>query len=339
MHKNIVKKKGLATITVFILIIIGFLPTVQGLILKENNYHLKTTLNIQNNGTLSGYVRDSSANLIEGALVRVYFHDEYRENYSDSTGFYHVTDIPICYCLKNATCSKEEYQPQWVLLAIYENTTYDFTLFPLDSCYPVFNGTSGCGGWYTSPVEVSFVYDPEEVAEIWYEYYGLHPYTEPFLIDEEGKITVEYYWIDYEGVQSSTYNFTLCIDKTPPIVNIQWKTFKENGDWIVKFNLSAEDSLSGMAPRLEIYFNNLLQETIEVWNWENVEFLCQWSKYLKYCTFGFYCSDNAGNMAYEKVNGSDIKSYNIGQRFYTQKFYNIYLQRLLEYLANSLFNF
>ena len=334
MHRNIVKKKGLVTITVFTLIIIGFLPTAQGLILKENNYYLKTTLNNQNNGTLSGYVKDSSANPIEGALVRVYFHDEYRENYSDSTGYYHVVDIPICYCLKNATCSKEGFQPQWVLLAIYENTTYNYTLFPLDSCYPVFNGTVGWNGWYTSPVEVSFIYDPEDVAEIWYDYHGLHPFTDPFLIDDEGEITVDYYWIDYEGEQSLNYNFTLYIDQTPPIVDIQWKTFKENGNWIVKFNLSAEDSLSGMAPRLDIYLNNLLQETIEVWDWENVEFLCQWSKYLKHCIFGFYCSDFAGNIVYETVNGSDIKSCiksinTIGQKSFIYNLLNLLEKFLL----------
>ena len=81
-----------------------------------------------NNGTLSGYVNDTSGNPIEEALVRVHFHGTYEEDYSDSTGYYHVTNIPICYCLKNATCSKEDYKTEWVLLSIAENTTYDFVL-------------------------------------------------------------------------------------------------------------------------------------------------------------------------------------------------------------------
>ena len=170
MQNNILKKKFLVIITVFILIIIGFSSGVQSLIIKEQTTFLKTTLNTQNNGTLSGFVRDPSNNSIEGALVRVYFHEEYRENYSDSNGYYHVADIPICYCLKNATCSKEGYKTEWVLLSIYENTTYDFTIYLLDSCYPVFNETMGWNGWYISPVEVSFVYNPEIVAEIWYNY-------------------------------------------------------------------------------------------------------------------------------------------------------------------------
>jgi len=65
---------------------------------------------------------------IEGARVRVYFHETYEENYTDSSGYYHVTNIPICYCLKNATASKDGYTTEWVLLAIGENTTHDFVL-------------------------------------------------------------------------------------------------------------------------------------------------------------------------------------------------------------------
>ena len=81
-----------------------------------------------NNGTLSGHVTDSEDNPIEGARVRVYFHDTYSENYSDSTGYFHVTNISICNCTKNATCSKEGYNSVWVYLGIWYNTTYDFVL-------------------------------------------------------------------------------------------------------------------------------------------------------------------------------------------------------------------
>ncbi|VVB60644.1 Periplasmic copper-binding protein (NosD) [uncultured archaeon] len=81
-----------------------------------------------NNGTLSGHVTDSEENSIEGARVRVYFHDTYSENYSDSTGYFHVTNISICNCTKNVTCSKEGYYPVWIYLGIWENTTHDFVL-------------------------------------------------------------------------------------------------------------------------------------------------------------------------------------------------------------------
>jgi hypothetical protein len=80
------------------------------------------------NGSLSGYVNYSSIGPIEGARVRVYFHGIYEEDYSDSSGYYHVTNIPICYCLKNCTAYKKGYKTAWTLLAIDKNTTYDFVL-------------------------------------------------------------------------------------------------------------------------------------------------------------------------------------------------------------------
>jgi len=87
---------------------------------------------IINEGTLSGYVTDTSMNPVGGARIRVYFHETYEENYSDPLGYYHVTNIPICYCLKNATASKVGYETEWILLSITENTTHDFVLTPLD---------------------------------------------------------------------------------------------------------------------------------------------------------------------------------------------------------------
>jgi len=84
-------------------------------------------------GSLSGYVNDTSMNPIEGALVRVYFHETYEEDYSNSSGYYHVTNIPICYCLKNATCSKEGYKTEWILLGIVEDTTHDFILTSINN--------------------------------------------------------------------------------------------------------------------------------------------------------------------------------------------------------------
>jgi len=83
---------------------------------------------ILHNGSLLGYVNDTKENPIEGALVRVHFHGTYEEDYSDSTGFYHVTNIPICYCMKNTSCSKNGYKTEWILLSIAENTTHDFVL-------------------------------------------------------------------------------------------------------------------------------------------------------------------------------------------------------------------
>ena len=81
-----------------------------------------------NNGSLSGYVTDTLMNPVEGARVRVSFHETYVENYSDSSGYYHVTNIPICGCFKNATASKEGYKLEWILLSFDDKTTYIFVL-------------------------------------------------------------------------------------------------------------------------------------------------------------------------------------------------------------------
>ena len=102
-------------------------------------------IHIDDNGTLSGYVKDTSMNPIEGARVEVYFHETYEEDYSDSSGYYNVTNIPICYCLKNATVSKKGYRSECVLLSIDETTIHNFTLTRLSNTLYV--GGSGHGNY------------------------------------------------------------------------------------------------------------------------------------------------------------------------------------------------
>ena len=85
-------------------------------------------------GSLSGYVKDQNMEPIQDARVRVYFHGTYEENYTNSDGYYHVTNIPLCWCFKNATASKQGYKTEWILLVITENTTYDFVLTTSEIC-------------------------------------------------------------------------------------------------------------------------------------------------------------------------------------------------------------
>jgi hypothetical protein len=115
--------KKILVITIILLFIsVSVIPSTGNIVEK------KPTMSTNYDGNLSGYVNDTSMNPIEGARVRVYFHETYEENYTDSTGYYNVNNIPICYCLKNCTASKNEYKTEWVLLSIVENTTYDFVL-------------------------------------------------------------------------------------------------------------------------------------------------------------------------------------------------------------------
>jgi parallel beta-helix repeat protein len=90
--------------------------------------HTNTLHTREDPGTVSGYVTDIALNPIEGAQMRVSYHETSQEAYSDASGYYHVTNIPICNCTKNCTCSKQGYNPAWVCLSIGENTTYDFVL-------------------------------------------------------------------------------------------------------------------------------------------------------------------------------------------------------------------
>jgi hypothetical protein len=327
MRKKLFKKSHIFAIT-FLLI---FMPLSTGSVFKSNNIEVVQVEYFESNevfnGSLSGFVTDPLMNPIEGALIRVHFHETYEEDYSDENGYYHVTNIPICYCMKNATCSKEDYKTEWVLLGITENTTYDFVLYPLEP-YPVFNGTM-CGGWWNSPVTVSFVFDPEEVAEIWYGYKGWHRYTEPFVVNENGSICIDYYWINYEGEQSPPATFCLDIDQIPHQTYLTWEVYKIGFRWYVKFILTASDELSGMSPCLEIYINDMLLGIFEVWTWPTV-FDIQWFKTLKYVKFGFRCYDMAGNFAYEYVNGSDIKSCSLSKNILTLQSINILFQKFLE---------
>ena len=114
-------KKGLIIGIIILFIGISVVPSTG----KINRSISQASINY---GSLSGYVNDISGKPIEGALVRVYFHENFEEAYSDEDGYYYVDNIPICYCYKNATCSKEGYKTEWILLAIYENTKHDFVL-------------------------------------------------------------------------------------------------------------------------------------------------------------------------------------------------------------------
>ena len=94
----------------------------------NNEIEEKNRLSTLEVGNLYGYVNDTAGNPIQDVLVRVHFHETYEEDYTDEFGYYHVTNIPLCWCFKNATASKEGYSTEWVLLAIYEHTYLDFVL-------------------------------------------------------------------------------------------------------------------------------------------------------------------------------------------------------------------
>jgi hypothetical protein len=90
-------------------------------------------------GNLIGYVNDTSGNPIKGAIIRVFYHDTWKKDYSDQNGFYNVTKIPICYCIKEAYCSKIGYKTEHVSIAIVENTVHDFILISIEEISKGYN--------------------------------------------------------------------------------------------------------------------------------------------------------------------------------------------------------
>ena len=140
MSKNTLLIRNIVFAVIILFIGTNIAPAMMGDTMENTQFFIgyesvKSTSNI-NKGSLSGYVNDTLMNPIEGAMVRVYFHEIYAENYTDTSGYYHITDIPICFCLKNTTATKAGYKTECVLLAIDENTTYDFVL----TCSKEYNG-------------------------------------------------------------------------------------------------------------------------------------------------------------------------------------------------------
>ena len=164
------KKKWSAVSLFFTSIGLLLIPNITATTGMENidNPTTLASLTSTNPGTLSGYVTDSAMNPIEGAKVRVSFHDTYRENYSDTTGYYHITDIPICNCTKNTTCFKQGYQLVCVYLSIWEDTTYDFVLPSKGNWWYV--GGSGPGNYSRIQDAIDNATDSDTV----YVYPGLY---------------------------------------------------------------------------------------------------------------------------------------------------------------------
>lgn len=203
-------------------------------------------------GNLSGYVTDTLMNPLQGARVRVSFHETYEENYSDATGFYHVTNIPLCYCMKNATCSKQGYQSQWVLLSVGENTTYDFILIELGpDPYPQFNGTIGTNGWYVSCVNITFV-NIENIDVLFYRLDGGQwvQYAETFTVCESGGHQLSWYWVT-QGNESETQTSNLMIDRDLPTIQLSYQRMSINK---VLITATAADEHSGIA-RVEFFLD------------------------------------------------------------------------------------
>jgi hypothetical protein len=236
-------------------------------------------------------------NPIEGARIRVRFHGTYEDGYSNENGYYFVDNIPICYCLKNVSCSKDGYETEWAMVSIDENTVYDFVLTPSDVIL-IIDGPMGENGWYIDGVWITFVYNHDEIAELFYRIDNMEwtLYTEPIYFDEDGEEhNLEYYFVDWEGHMSNPCGpLTFKIDSTPPTIELSWDS--DNTLIIADVN----DETSGIA-KVEFFVDDeyLGEVTSPPYEWE-------WSGSGFFRSAHAIAYDNAGNSLVSDVIDSII---------------------------------
>ena len=246
-------------------------------------------------GTLSGYVTDEDTNPIEGALIRVNFHETYEENYSDEDGFYFVENIPICYCYKNVSCSKDGYKTEYVEMPIYENSTYDFVLEYIGGTLEI-DGDLGENGWYVSGIWITFSYDPSIIEPVYFQIDDGDwiLYTEPLYYDEPGEHTLCYYYVLVGGGTSTTSTFEFRIDCDPPVIS-DVDVEKINSD-TYRISRNVHDDVSGI-DYVEFYLDDDLQDIDSVAPYEAEITIAEKGTY----QVGILVYDIAGNACYDYV--------------------------------------
>ena len=119
-------------------------------------------------------------------------------------------------------------------------------------------GTSGENGWYTSDVLVTLSPSDESgILETRYSFdrlVGWQIYTDPFLIESEGRTTVYYNSTDTNLNVESTKTREVKIDRTPPTGTLLINEGEESTDTTeVTLTLSASDATSGIT---QLRFSN-----------------------------------------------------------------------------------
>ena len=124
----------------------------------------------------------------------------------------------------------------------------------------VLNGTRGDENWFVSPVTISFTNENGSWAHCfiridqndWFEY------TLPVVVDTEGVHSVQWYYIDPEGNQSSTFSLSFGIDMTAPTITLIIQRIDFFRYCVI---MQCEDNVSGFV-LLEIYLDDALVASI-----------------------------------------------------------------------------
>ncbi|UCD13947.1 MAG: hypothetical protein JSW60_00585 [Thermoplasmatales archaeon] len=222
-------------------------------------------------------------------------------------------------------------------MVFFDDITPPVTTISFDPPHP-----DGDNGWYVNNVTVTLnaTDDVSGVKAIYYKIPGdeWRNHTGDFLIFildydclQDGLI--EFYSVDYAGNQEETKSVLINIDQLPPEIELEWEVWREGCKWWVRFTNIAEDACSGM-DRVESFIADTEYEIV-TGGGPTYTFEILMSKALKHITFSFYCYDEAGNVAIESVNGSEIKSYPNSQSSSTQQSSNVWFLRFLERFSLS----
>lgn len=184
----------------------------------------------------------------------------------------------------------------------------------------------GENGWYVNNVTVTLnATDNESGVNITkYRIKGesWKIYTEPFTLTKDGNnILIEYSSIDAAGNTEPVKNATIDIDRTKPVIALNYTWEKFGNYYLINIIAVCSDATSGIA-KVEFYLDDILQKTIlgsgpeHVWTYyyapllvrgliRNCEFTDEYVKFYALIVFvsrhyrePYICSyayDNAGN--------------------------------------------
>jgi hypothetical protein len=82
-------------------------------------------------GTLYGTVFHAiTGQPLPGTQIKLSYHDQTRTTETDSSGNFRITDIPLCFCLKNLSAHRDGFEVWFQMLAIDETTFENIFLEP-----------------------------------------------------------------------------------------------------------------------------------------------------------------------------------------------------------------
>ena len=134
-------KKSVAIWIILLFLLSSLMPITSSYSSYETNKAY--SIHIDENGTLSGYVKDISMNPMEGVVIRAYCDENYYENVSDSSGYYYIDNISFISNRHSVCVFKTGYKTIWVKVRITENTKYDFVLTSIETIYVDDDNTAG----------------------------------------------------------------------------------------------------------------------------------------------------------------------------------------------------